>query len=83
MAKTTWDIHTATDYIADAAYSDSHLQVDRTQLPDAPDADFRNVGRLPTEKECEVLVMGDDDGELPDELCETFSQVHGLLQSYF
>jgi len=71
------------DAIRGAMMADSRVDVPLAQLIDALAADSAVCGRLPTPKECELLVMGDDEGTIPPELIHDFPQVDQLLSSYF
>lgn len=42
-------------------YNDSRVKVDRNVLQTALEKDLIKVGRLPNEKECERLVLGEED----------------------
>jgi len=69
--------------LCNRAFSDSHIVLDKIILKDVLRTDFGVVGRLPTEKECELLITGDDDGGVPDELQEHFPQTHELIGTYW
>ena len=76
-------VQQAADFIVSAAYSDSHVELDKDVLIDQLRTDYEIVGRFPTEKECEVLIMGDDDGSIPEELEEAFPQTSEFIGSHW
>lgn len=45
--------------------------------------DAARVGRLPTSEEIELIVTGDDDGEVPEELSEKFKETCCFVSSMF
>lgn len=77
------ELKTVVESLTKWAYSDSLVEVDEAVLEDKLRCDFGIVGRLPTEEECEVLVCGDDDGEIPEELQDDFPRAHEFLGTYW
>ena len=66
------------------AFSDSHVKLDKIALKDVLREDFGySACRLPTEKECELIVTGGDEGEVPEEIRDNFSQTCEFIGSYW
>ena len=76
------DLQRAASALADWMYGDSHVHID-DGVKDALRADFAVANRFPTDQECELLVTGDDDGGVPEELVELFPATHEYLGSFF
>lgn len=70
--------------INDALYSDSRVRVEEHRLAHALFMDLEKNGdhRL-TDEEIEELVMGDDDGEIPDRLIKLYPNVNAVLNEMF
>lgn len=63
---------------------DSRISLPVPELVRALQADYvRNGGHVPSEKECELLVMGDEDGEVPQEVRKRFRKTDNFLASFF
>lgn len=84
MAKKTESltIEQAADSIINWAFSDSRVRLDRIVLFDMLRDDYEVSGRFPTEKECELLVTGTDDGDIPRELEEEFPATNDFLCAF-
>lgn len=76
-------VEQAAESIINWAYSDSHVEIDRDALVYRLTQDYAATGRYPTEEECEVLVTGGDDGEIPEELIELFPETHTFIGTYW
>lgn len=76
-------VEQAADLIVSWAYADSCVEIDKVVLIDQLRTDYEIAGRFPTEKECEELVTGNDDGEISEELSDTFPQTHEFIESYW
>lgn len=79
---TSDDLNRAVSALADWAYSDSHVELDDL-VKDALLADFATAGRLPSDDECELLITGNDDGEIPEELTQLFPKTHAYLATFW
>lgn len=67
-----------------AMRSDSGFEPDEGELVKNLQADFEaNGGHPPTDEETDVLVMGGEDGEVPEDLQKRFPSVHRYLESLF
>jgi hypothetical protein len=77
------DIKLVADTLSAVMFSDSHAQLDMKILLAAIEIDFRFSNKLPTYEECEVLVCGDDDGNIPEELRSTYSTIDRVLCTPF
>jgi hypothetical protein len=75
----------AVDSICKWAYSDSHVEIDRERLKKALSKDLHESPPATdlTEKECEELVCGDDEGEIPEHLTLNYPYTNELIQSYY
>lgn len=76
-------INEVVEDIAGCMSADSGIDVDRPELSEVLQMDWEDTGRLPTTEECELLVMGDDEGHIPVELEELFPELSEFLDSYF
>lgn len=76
-------INEVVEDIAGWMFTDSHVTVDRPELSEVLQLDWDSSGRLPSTKECELMVTGDDEGHIPDELEELFPELSEFLNSYF
>ena len=77
------DLSDAAKNIVLVAFSDSHVRIDRSKLTDVLLVDFNFTGRFPTEDECAVLVMGDDEGDIPPELAQLFPRTDEFIGSHW
>jgi hypothetical protein len=67
-----------------ALVSDSGLSIPVALIERALTTDMAHVRRLPTEKEIDLLVMGDgENGEVPERLKNLFPRLDALLASQF
>lgn len=70
--------------IQSAMVEDSGFSPDEGELRAVVEKDrSTNGGVLPTEKECEILVMGGDDGQVPEDLKRRFPNTDRYLNSLF
>ena len=88
MAKIRYT-HEAAEKINDVLFSDSRISIDAVQLLVALEHDMGArgstppTGELPTTEEIELLVLGDEDGNIPEELIKRFPQTHELIKDQF
>jgi hypothetical protein len=70
--------------IANWAYCDSHVVLDPVLLREKIQADVTATdGRLPSEKDCEEMVIGDDVGALDERLEEDFPSTCEFIASHW
>ncbi len=70
--------------IREATFEDSNFFPDLADLERSLQRDHsENGGQVPTEEECRTIVMGDDDGQIPEDLQKKFAQTHRYLESLF
>lgn len=79
----TEDLNQIVDMVAAIMHSDSHINLDKRLLGAALEIDFIRSECFPTEQEAEILVCGDDDGEIPGSLSEKFRATHDFLGLQF
>jgi hypothetical protein len=84
----TWldDLDEVVEDVASWLYVDSRIVLkllDIERLSRALELDFETAGRLPDERERELLVLGDSEGKCPDELVELFPATNAFLESLF
>jgi hypothetical protein len=78
------NLERAAECISQWALSDSRVKVDWDRLVRAlHDDSDEQEGLLPTEEECEQLVCGDEEGEVPGNLQLRFPRTHALLASHW
>jgi len=73
----------AVESITNWAYSDSHVEVDDEKLRQALVKDKKSAGRYPTALECEQMICGDEDGEIPEKFDKLFPNTMNLLETYW
>lgn len=66
-----------------AMLSDSGFEPPTKELMEALESDFKRNGQIPNKKECEELVMGDDLGEISQELQRKFPVTNKYLGELF
>lgn len=76
------DIHQAAQEISDLLYSDSQVQLPPKTIENALHSDRYTEGELDEEK-CKLFVMGDENGEIPEDLKLRFKRTDALLESQF
>lgn len=81
------DLNQTITYINDVLMSDSGGNIPAKLLAKALTNDaIQQAGpalsdlRLPTQEECDMLVMGNDDGEIPEKLKERFPRLNSLIE---
>lgn len=62
---------------------DSMVRIGKYALRCALTSDAARVGRLPTSKEIELMVTGDDDGYVPEHLEKTFKETCRFINRMF
>ncbi len=76
-------INAATESIRHWAFSDSLVHILPADISEALQLDYEIAERYPTEKECEELVCGGDEGQVPEELQGLFPNTDALLASHW
>lgn len=63
-------------------YADTNVTLDRANVAAAYIEDLATIGnRGLTAEECELLILGDEDGEIPADLVARFPKLHAFLDS--
>lgn len=73
----------ATRSIAEWAYCDSMVYLDRKKLRGLLADDSETAGYLPTDEQCGEFVCGDDTGTPPAKLVTDFPRVHAYLEEFW
>ena len=86
----TRDLERAVDSLDAWMYCDSRIAIRvlgsqriTDLVKDALRKDFEVSRRFPTDKECELLVTGGDEGEIPEDLIKLFPRTHAYLGTFF
>lgn len=78
------NIHEMVNEIAAALFNDSHVTIDKFKMTDALDRDLGLNGlRRLNQEEIDLLVMGEDEGGIPDHLVKLYPNVNAEIASYF
>lgn len=81
-------IEDAAKDVVDVLYSDSHVELDIKQVLSALRKDLivsQSLSGLviPTREEIELLIMGNEDGEIPEVLQERYPLLNALIEINF
>lgn len=69
----------AAKLIRETMYSDSRILIPTFELEEA----LRKDKRVPSKEEIDLICMGDEDGEVPIHLRNTFQHVDRVINEYF
>jgi len=70
-------------HVCVVAYSDSHVKLDEVKVREAIEGDMASNGFVITEDQINVLIMGDDEGEVPEDLTTCFSGLNAIIAKEF
>ena len=73
-------VHRAARFLADWAFCDSRVLLDRRKLRELLSGDSANCGYLPTEEQCADFICGDESGRPPAKLVTDFPRTHAYLE---
>lgn len=73
----------ATESLVTWAYTDSRVEIPKPDMCEALQIDHETAGRYPSEEECETLITGGGEGEVPQELRDLFPKVDELIASFW
>lgn len=79
----TLTLDEAVESITDWAYSDSRVELDDTTLRACLKTDHAGAGRYPNALECEQIICGNEEGEIPEELDELFPKTMAYLETHW
>jgi hypothetical protein len=69
--------------VSDVLFGDSRVELSPRTIRIAMYQDFVACGKYPTKAEAELLVTGDDSGQVPVELGMKFKHLHKLVADQF
>jgi hypothetical protein len=71
--------------IKELLYTDSLIVVSLSQIKKSIILDIKanNISSLLTKEDCELFVLGDCNGRVPQYLCDKYPNTHKLLNSFF
>jgi len=73
-------VHRAARFLAEWAWCDSRVELNRSRLREHLAADSTECGYLPTEQQCADFICGDDSGRPPAKLVADFPRTHAYLE---
>lgn len=76
-------IQKLTDHALAVAFSDSHVRLDAQQVKHAIETDMATNGFPVTAKQIDDLIMGDDEGDIPEHLRLAFPAFYHVIKKNF
>ncbi|HEX4334651.1 MAG TPA: hypothetical protein VH062_01990 [Polyangiaceae bacterium] len=76
-------VHRAARQLAEWAYCDSMIELNRSKLRELLSEDEQTSGYLPSDEQCMQFICGGDDGAPPPDLVRDFPKTHAWLEEFW